>query len=243
MSYYYDDASSLFDDNAAPQNPYTAGTYPEALPGIPLSEIQAPPPPAAPAREASAREEKKKSKHQSKQNAKEERKTSAKRSGSQTKGRDSSAAKYEYYNANPQKSASVSKNRPQPKPVVPLQQPLPGRQQQRPFPMLTSWHYSMCHCCQDCSSCLEAWCCRSCQISRQYNMIRKGMPEMDCLCCVGMCLCSFCLGCLPMCIGTCMTRQRIRERYGIGGVLAGLLPVVVLSAVRGATTIARNDVP
>lgn len=82
--------------------------------------------------------------------------------------------------------------------------------------------YGLCVCCKDCDSCLEAYCCTRCQMSRQCNMMRNGEPEIDWL----TCFCSYvvdvmCGAGLLAFIFVCQTRRMARERYGIAGGCCG----------------------
>jgi Cys-rich protein (TIGR01571 family) len=78
--------------------------------------------------------------------------------------------------------------------------------------------YGMCVCCADCDSCLEAYCCSRCQVSRQCNMMKTGEPEIDWLYCVGAWLLDYCFtGGIAGCVFVCQSREMIRRRYGIAG--------------------------
>ncbi|CAD2218182.1 PLAC8 family, putative [Angomonas deanei] len=137
---------------------------------------------------------------------------------------DDASSNVDYYNNNnayqQQPNSYGQKPRPQQYGNNPPQQ---QQQQYRPPPpeavagASRPWHYGICHCCSDCNSCIEAWCCSYCQISRQYNMIRKGKPEIDWLCCLGMAFGTMCIATFVLWIGACMVRQRVRDRYGIEG--------------------------
>ncbi|RNF05268.1 Ama1 protein [Trypanosoma rangeli] len=80
------------------------------------------------------------------------------------------------------------------------------------------WKYGTCHCCQDCSPCVEAWCCYYCQLSRQYNVVvQRGGPTIDgMICLAAYCGDYFCGGIVSP-ILHCSMRTKLRESLNIRG--------------------------
>ena len=77
--------------------------------------------------------------------------------------------------------------------------------------------YGLCTCCTDCDSCLEAWFCTRCQMSRQCNMMKHGQPEIDWCTCLATCAVDYlCTAGLLAFIFYCQTRRMARERYNVG---------------------------
>ncbi|KPI90383.1 putative ama1 protein [Leptomonas seymouri] len=100
-----------------------------------------------------------------------------------------------------------------------MQQPMqPPMQAQRVGNAPSSFLHGICVCCTHCDSCLEAWCCSRCQMSRQCNMMKNSKAEID----WDYCLCAFVLdwfftGGIASVIFVCQAREMMRTRYGIAG--------------------------
>ena len=72
-------------------------------------------------------------------------------------------------------------------------------------------------CFEDVTVCLEGWLCGYCQVSSQYNYVNHGKADVHWPICVGMAGLDFCCGLsgIALCVGTMLTREKIRERYHI----------------------------
>ncbi|RNF24093.1 Ama1 protein [Trypanosoma conorhini] len=106
---------------------------------------------------------------------------------------------------------------PPPPPPPPPPQLMPQTAPVHQFP-LRDWRYGICHCCQDCSPCLEAWCCFYCQLSRQYSMLcQRQEPGIDWLIAFGACLGDYCCGGLVSPVLQCVARTRLRTDLNIRG--------------------------
>ncbi|KAH9580050.1 PLAC8 motif-containing protein [Trypanosoma melophagium] len=79
------------------------------------------------------------------------------------------------------------------------------------------WHNGMCVCCGDCDSCLEAWCCYYCQLSRQYNLLYENRPEINWAVAMGTLLGDYCCGFLVSTVVQCMLRSKLRRSFTIDG--------------------------
>lgn len=79
------------------------------------------------------------------------------------------------------------------------------------------WLYSLFACCGKCDSCLEAYFCFFCQLSRQYNMFYNLQPFIHLPFCVCLVLSDWMLSNIPSCLLVWSLRSDIRERYSIRG--------------------------
>lgn len=78
------------------------------------------------------------------------------------------------------------------------------------------WHYSLCTTCWEMNSCLECFCCTSCQLSRQFNMVYNLKPELHLPVCLVVALLDF-VGVPAGFALQYVLRSDIRHRYGIEG--------------------------
>ena len=78
----------------------------------------------------------------------------------------------------------------------------------------TPYNTGLCDCTLDCSSCMEAWCCRWCQFGHQYDMIFVQQPQMNIAVCCG----AFCevmwTGCGSL-FASWYLRAEARRKYNI----------------------------
>ncbi|KAF8286122.1 putative ama1 protein [Trypanosoma cruzi] len=96
--------------------------------------------------------------------------------------------------------------------------PNPAHLAMMPPPPLRDWRYGLCHCCADCSPCLESWCCYYCQLSRQYNVhCDNGKPEINWLVALGSLLGDYCCFGLVSTVLHFLVRNKIRRDFNIQG--------------------------
>lgn len=83
------------------------------------------------------------------------------------------------------------------------------------------WHQGLFGCFSNTDFFLESWCCLSCQVTRQWNMLSNGVPLIPWPCClmlmVANCVTSGCV--LPWFV--MYVRSAVRKRYGIEGHCVG----------------------
>lgn len=80
---------------------------------------------------------------------------------------------------------------------------------------LRTWHHRLYT--QDRDSLLESLLCSCCQLSRQYNMVHYGRPEVDWAYCIGTFSWNLLLCNVPGSVAMCSLRQQLRSRYSIMG--------------------------
>ena len=95
-----------------------------------------------------------------------------------------------------------------------------GFQQHAPPPKpqhADDFMFGLCSCFENCSACMEGFCCTYCQIGAQFNRTEHNNTGTYVPVCCGMIFLDCCCGFAGMaqCVGNMMVRGKIRSRYNI----------------------------